>query len=119
MTSEVFNYNDITSGSDAIATTSVTILSGQVLAANTPIGQITASGKFVDCNPAAVNGSETAKYITPQAIDATGADAQAQVYKAGTFDPEQLVWNANFTATKKLLAFVGTPISLQTKAAKL
>lgn len=119
MTVETYNYDDITSGSDAIATTAVTILSGQDLAANTPIGQVTASGKFVDCNPSATDGSQTPVYITPQAIDATAGDVVAQVYKAGTFDPEQLAWHANFTATTKLLAFVGTPISLQAQAAEL
>lgn len=119
MTTETYNYDHIISGSDEVATTSVTILSGQNLAANTPIGQVTASGKFVECNPSATNGSEVPVYITPVAIDATTGDKQAQVIKSGTFDPEQLNWHANFTAVTKLTAFVGTPISLQKQAAEL
>jgi hypothetical protein len=119
MATEALIYEDIISGSDAIATTSVTILSGQDLLAATPIGQVTANGKFVECNPDATNGSQTPKYITAQAIDATGGDTQAQVYKSGTFDTEKIAFHTNFTAVEKLLAFVGTPISLQTKAPTL
>ena len=119
MTIENFNYDDVTSGSDAIATTSVTILSGQNLTAFTPIGQVTASGKFVECNPSASDGSEVPVYITCTAIDASGGDVKAQVFKAGTFDPSQLDWHANFSAVTKLTAFVGTPISLQEQAAAL
>lgn len=117
--SESYNYDDITSGSDQIATTQVTILSGQVLAANTPIGQVTATGKFVNSVRTAVNGSQNPTYITAVAIDATAADVQAQVYKAGTFDPEKLNWDASHTDVSKLTAFVGTPISLQSPSAVL
>lgn len=119
MVSEAYNYDDITSGSDEIATTNVTILSGQDLAAYTPIGQVTASGKFVECDPSASDGSEKAVYITAQAIDATTGGTQAQVFKSGTFDPTQLNWHTNFDATTMLLAFVGTPISTQEQAVAL
>jgi hypothetical protein len=117
--SESYNYDDVTSGSDQIATTSVTILSGQVLAANTPIGQVAASGKFINSVRTASDGSQNPVYITPQAIDATGGDVSAQVFKAGTFDPEMLDWDASHTDVSKLNAFVGTPISLQSRAAVL
>lgn len=116
---EAYNYDDISSGSDQLATTRVTIATGQNLAAFTPIGQVTATGLFVECDPTANDGSEKAVYITAQAIDATAADTATQVFKAGTFDPEMLAWNANFTATTKLLAFVGTPISTQAPGAEL
>lgn len=119
MTAETYNYDDVTSGSDAIATTSVTIASGQNLAALVPIGQVAASGKFIECVPTADDGSQTPVYITTQASDASGGDVKTQVYKAGTFDPEQLAWNEAFTSVTKLTAFVGTPISLQTQAAEL
>jgi hypothetical protein len=119
MATEDYNYDDFTSGSDDIATTSVTVLSGQDIAALVPIGQVTANGKFVECIPTANNGSEVAVYITAQPIDATAGDTKAQVFKAGTFDTESLAWNNAYTATTKLLAFVGTPISTQSKAAEL
>jgi hypothetical protein len=116
---EAYINEDISSGSDAIATTSVTILSGQDLVAHTVLGQITASGKFIECKTNASDGSQTAKYLTAQAIDSTGGDVQAQVYKSGTFDPEMVLFDASFSAVQKLIAFVGTPISLQTKSAAL
>lgn len=119
MTTEQYNYNDVTSGSDEIATTRVTIASGQNLAENTPIGQVASTGKFVKSVSSANDGSENPVYITPTAIDASAGDVLAQVYKSGTFDPEQLDWDASFNAVQKLTAFVGTPISLQTQAAEL
>jgi hypothetical protein len=119
MTTESYNYDHPVSGSDEIATTSVTIASGQNLAANTPLGQVTSTGKFVECDADATNGSQTPVYLTAQAVDASAGDTQAQVIKSGTFDPEQLSWHASFDATKKLTAFVGTPISLQKQSAVL
>ena len=119
MTTETYNYDDITSGSDQIATTSVTIASGEDLAANTPIGQVADTGKFVNCVRTASDGSETAVYITANAIDATSGDISAQVYKAGTYDPEKLEWDASHTTVSMLTAFVGTPISLQSPASEL
>ena len=119
MTSEAYNYDDITSGSDQIATTSATIASGQVLPKFTPIGQVTATARFVKSDPAATDGSETPVYLTAQAVDATGGDKKSQGFKAGTFDPSMVNWHASFTAVQKQLAFVGTPISLQEKAAEL
>lgn len=119
MTTETFNYDDVTSGSDEIATTSVIIASGQTLGALAPIGQVTATGKFVLSESDASNGSQKPVYITAQEIDASSGDVNTQVFKAGTFDPEMLAWDDSFTAPQKLTAFVGTPISLQTKAAEL
>lgn len=100
-------------GSDSYQTTLGTIASGQNLPDKTPLGQVTATGKLVAWAPAAENGSEVAVYITGYAVDATGADKQAQVIKAGTFNPEQINWPGGTTAAQKLTAFVGTPISLQ------
>ncbi|MFC4699384.1 head decoration protein [Glaciecola siphonariae] len=119
MTTETYNYDDVTTGSDQIATTLVTVSSGQNLAKYTPIGQVTSTGEFVASVRTATNGSQNPVYITAQAVDATGGDTAAQVFKAGTFDPEMLAWDASHNAVSKLLAFVGTPISLQKPAAVL
>ena len=119
MSEESYNYDDFTSGSDAVSTTSVTILSGQDLAALVPIGQVTASGKFIECVRTANDGSQNPVYITALAIDATSGDTQAQIYKSGTFDTESLAWHSSHNATSKLLAFVGTPISTQSQAVAL
>lgn len=100
-------------GSDSYQTTLATVLQGQNLTEKTPLGVIEASGKVVAWDPAAADGSEKAVYITAYAVDATAGDKEAQVIKSGTFNPEQVVWPAGATAAQKLVAFVGTPISLQ------
>lgn len=100
-------------GSDPIQTTEGVIASGQNIAARTPLGQVTATGKLVAWNPAAEDGSQVAVYIASYAINATGADTKAQVIKVGTFNPEEVAWPEGVTNAQKLTAFVGTPISLQ------
>lgn len=112
MTLETYTPDNRFSGSDAAATTEVIIASGEDLAALTPLGQVTASGKFVAWDPAAVDGSEVATRMTVAAVDATGGDVTTQAYKSGTFNTDLVVWGAA-TATEKLLAFAGTPISTQ------
>lgn len=100
-------------GSDSYQTTLATIASGANLPDKTPIGKVTATGKFVAWSAAANNGSEIAVYITGYAVDASTGDKQAQVIKSGTFNPELVNWPVGTTAIQKLTAFVGTPISLQ------
>lgn len=100
-------------GSDPCQTTQGTIASGQNLAAHAPLGQVTATGKFVIWAPAATDGSQVATRLTPFAVDASAADRTTQLIKAGTFNPELVAWPEGTTAAQKLAAFVGTPISLQ------
>lgn len=100
-------------GSDPQVTTLGVITSGQNLAARTPVGQVTATGKFVEWAPGAADGSEVAVYLTAYAVDASGGDVSAQLIKAGTFNPDLVQWPGGSTALQQSLAFVGTPISLQ------
>lgn len=111
-----YSYDTIITGSDQVATTSALVAAGENLPAYTPIGMVSASGKFKKFAPAASDGTETAVYITAFAVDATGADTPVQVYKAGTFNPDVLAWPDGATDVQKRTAFVGTPISLQTPA---
>ena len=60
------------------------------------------------------DGSENPVYFTAYEVDASGGAVKAQVVKSGTFTPDDLAWDDSFDAAKKLTAFVGTPISLQT-----
>lgn len=112
MADENYSYETWETGKDSTVTTEVTILSGQNITARTPLGQVTASGKIVAWDPAAVDGSEVAVYLAAYDVDASAADKQAQVIKAGTFNTDLVNWPAS-TAAEKLLAFAGTPISLQ------
>lgn len=100
-------------GSDPIATTCVTVTGGEDLPAFTPLGIVTASGKYKAFDPKATDGTETAVYLTPHAVKASVGDVETQVYKAGTFNTEVINWPAAITEAQKAGAFVGTPISLQ------
>tara|TARA_R110001606_G_scaffold345513_1_gene494370 strand:+ start:6158 stop:6508 length:351 start_codon:yes stop_codon:yes gene_type:complete len=105
--------DDWITGSDQPQTTLGTVASGEDLAARTPLGQVTASGKFVAWDPAADDGSQVAVRMSLGAVDATAGDKQAQLIKSGTYNPDLVQWPAGTTAAQKLTAFVGTPISLQ------
>lgn len=100
-------------GSHPYHTALGTIASGETLAARTPLGQVTASGKFVAWDPAASDGSEKAVRLSLYAVDASAADTEAQLIDGGSFNPELVVWPDGVTAAQKLAAFVGTPIVLQ------
>ena len=113
MTVTAFSNDSIIAGSDDISTTEVIITSGQNLAQYTPLGQVTATGKFVVWAPGATDGSEKAVNLTVNAIDASASDVSSQVYKAGTFNTDLVAFPAA-TDAQKLACFVGTPISLQT-----
>lgn len=109
-----FNYETWETGSDPVYTTTVTIASGQNLAARTPLGQVKATGEFKAVDLAAIDGSQVATRMTAFPIDATAGAKQAAVIKSGSFNPELVNWPTSFdTAAKKATAFVGTPISLQ------
>lgn len=109
----VDNWN---TGSDQIQTTLGTVASGANVPDRTPLGQVTATGKFVVWNPTATDGSEKAVRLTSYQVNAASADVVAQLVKAGTFNPELVNWPAGATAVQKLGAFVGTPISFQLPA---
>lgn len=105
--------DDWITGSHPYHTTQGTVASGEVLLERTPLGQVTASGKFVAWDPAAVDGSQVAKRLSLYAVDATAADKNAQLISGGSFNPAMVNWPVGATAAQKLAAFVGTPISLQ------
>ncbi len=55
------------------------ILSGQNLVAMAALGRVTASGKFVEHDPAASDGSEDCVAILFDAVDASAADANGVI----------------------------------------
>lgn len=105
--------DDWITGSQPYYTALGTVASGEDLLARTPLGQVTASGKYVTWNPAATDGSELATRLSVYAVDASLADKQAQLIAGGSFNPELVNWPGGVTAAQKLAAFAGTPISLQ------
>ncbi len=112
MADETYTYDVWVTGSEPVASANGTVVSGQNLAKYAPLGQVTATGKFVIWNPAAVDGSQLAVRLAPYAIDATGGDVNTALIKSGSFNPDLVAW-PTATAAEKLCAFMGTPISLQ------
>ncbi len=100
-------------GNEQQLTTAGTVASGQNVDKYTPLGQVTATGEFVEWDPAANDGSEVATRIAPMAIDATTGAESKQLIKSGSFNEALVAWPAGATAAQKACAFVGTPISVQ------
>jgi len=83
----------------------ITVANGQKLGANRVLGQITATGKYVAVNPAAADGSQTAKRILRAAADATAGDVAAIAFANWVeVNASELDWgtlNAGQIATAK------------------
>lgn len=67
------------------------IASGQTLVKGSVLGKITASGKFVLCDSAATDGSQTPVAILPYDLTTT-ADTEVEVLVAGHFRGEKLTY---------------------------
>lgn len=78
--------------------TDIIIVDAGVLAIGSVLGKITATGKYILCNSAAVDGSAVATCILAEAADASGGDINATVYLSGAFDENQLVFGGADTA---------------------
>jgi len=76
----------------------VTIAKSGVLKRGSVLGVVTASGKAVLANKEAEDGSEAAKYILADDIDATDADVVAQCYVSGLFNRKALTFVEGNTA---------------------
>lgn len=88
-----------------------TVKSGEgVLPKGTVMGRITATGKWVKSLKASNDGSEVARGILPEQVDATAADVKAPVYKAGTFNPAALTFGAGHDESTVKADFEGTPM---------
>lgn len=91
MSDETYTPDNLLAGSEFPALTStVTIITGQNLARGAVLGIITASGKATLCDKDATDGSEVAKHILAEAVDATSADLPGVVYETGIFNPAAL-----------------------------
>lgn len=77
-------FKNLLAGTHGVTTRKVTILSGQVLAAGTLIGKITAGGKYVKSLAASSDGSEVPDLFTASDIDASGGDAEVIAYETAT-----------------------------------
>lgn len=86
-----------------------TVLTGQVIEAMTVVG-FDGAGKVVPAN----NTTVAAVAVMPYAVDSTGGDVGAEVWRGGNFKPEALVWDAGYaTDADKAKAFEGAPSPTQ------
>lgn len=105
---------DLFAGSSEVTTEPVVFSSGADIARYAVVGRITATGECVLCNPAANDGSENPIGIAVEPADSAAADANGNIYVAGDFNIDALVWHAGFTTdAQKKAAFDRTPITLK------
>ena len=89
----------------------VTLLSGQNMAAGKVLGKITTGGKYKEALAASSDGSQLVAnmVILLEACDASGGDKQCRVLVTGDFDATKALFGTGFTfaAIKDYLAHVG------------
>ncbi len=95
--SEIYAPQNLIAGDYPLVTDIITIDTG-VLAVGTVLGKITATGLYIKCDSAAVDGSQAPMCILAEAVDATAADVNATVYLSGAFDENHLVFGGTDTA---------------------
>ena len=85
----------------------VTIINGAgALVRGTVLGLVTASNQYDQLNPAGADGTEEARAILVEDVDATSAAAAAQAYVLGKFRSADLVWPAGITDAQKKAALL-------------
>jgi hypothetical protein len=85
----------------------VTIASGAgVLARGSVLGLITASNHYNQLNPAGSDGTETARAILVEDVDATSEDVPALAFVLGKFRTSDLVWPGGATDAQKKAALL-------------
>jgi hypothetical protein len=83
----------------------VIIASGEVLEPGTVLGMVTASGKYVQLDPAASDGSEAAAAILYEGVDATAADtSRAVLLRDAEVNGGEIVWPDGITEPDKTTA---------------
>lgn len=94
----------------------VTLKSGQVYPKGAVLGKITASGlcTLVDSAVNPADGSETAKYILSEEVDATSADAPGIAYRQGKFNESALTFGGTDTADTHRAALEARGVFLDT-----
>lgn len=100
-------------GDQDIVTKPFTYLTGNTVAANTVMGMVTATKKLIPSVQTAVDGSQVPVAISVEAVDASAGDVDAPAYVGGCINPDELVWDASWTALLQKGAFLGSNITLK------
>ncbi len=108
-------YDNLIGGPEVeILTTGVTVAAGQgLIKRGTVIGKITASGKGKKTDKANSDGSQVARFVVAQDVDATSADAMAVCYKSGLFNRDALIFGGTSTAANHEEELRGSGIFLK------
>src|SRR4051812_38505842 len=85
ISAEIYNPDQLIAGNQKIVSDSVTLGAGN-LQRGAVLGQITASGNFINCVKTAVDGSQNPVAILADATDATGGAVNTGVYYTGEFN---------------------------------
>lgn len=93
--------------------TKVTLPSGAAIAQYAPMGRITASGKFIESLPAAVDGSQVPRGILLHASAIRAADTPGEVFVFGEFNAAAVVANVAWTAAALRAALFDSGIFLE------
>ena len=109
--------DDFFTSSKPVGTREVSVQVGQTIAAREVLAMETTTGKVVTYAEGGANGTNVAAFIAAHAIDASGAGVNAQVYDAGGFNPDLLVFSGTPTQAQIDSMFTGTPIQLQSPQA--
>jgi hypothetical protein len=116
---DTYAPTQLIAGSSNIITLPYTVtLSGSALPVGRVLGQITASGKMVPCDPGATDGSEVAVAILAVPLASATGDVVAPCYVAGEFNVAALTFDSGVTTTAAKLATFGpaAPIKLRSLA---
>lgn len=113
--SETLTPDKLIASDYPIVTDIVTIDTGN-LTRGACLGMITATGKYVLCNSASSDGSQTPRAILAEDADATSADVQATVYLSGAFNAAAVTFGGTDTAATHRAALRDANIYLKTVA---
>ena len=83
----------------------VTVILGQNLVAGAVLGKITASGKYTEMDPAALDGSQVAAGVLYADVDAIAADTEGlAVVQQVAVQRSKLVWITGITGPEQTTA---------------
>lgn len=87
-----------------------TLASGSVYLRYSALGRVAATGKLVHSDNAAGDGSQVVVAFLPYEVDATAADVEVGVLKAGMFNSDLLALGGTHTASTVKADLEGTPL---------
>ncbi len=95
----------VSEGNGTISRDPGTLIAGQNLKPGTVLGLITASTKYTQLAPGAVDGSEVAAGALYDAVDASAADADCVVLRRlSEWNDSELIWPDGITGPQKVTA---------------